>query len=253
MSENAALRAEELALAEPATQPRTRTNAVAPVPAEPLVSFRGVWRYWGRGDSRWAVLRDVNLDIAPGTAVCVGGRNGAGKTTLLRIATGILAADQGTVTIDGISADDSWREYHRRIGFLSAGDRGLYARVTVRGHLDYWAALAFVPRSERKAAIDEALVRFGLDDLAQRRADRLSQGQRQRLRLALTLVHRPKVVLLDEPRNSLDDEGLATLAGAVDDVLGWDGSVIWCSPAGEEQPVEFDRIFMIEDGELKHV
>jgi ABC-2 type transport system ATP-binding protein len=253
MSENAALRADELALAEPETQPRTRTNAVAPVPKEALVSFRGVWRYWGRGDARWAVLRDVTLDVAPGTAVCVGGRNGAGKTTLLRIATGILAADEGRVTIDGISAEDSWREYHRRIGFLSAGDRGLYARVSVRGHLDYWAALAFVPRSARKAAIDEALVRFGLEDLAKRRTDRLSQGQRQRLRLALTLVHRPKVVLLDEPRNSLDDAGLATLAAAIDDVLGWGGSVIWCSPAGEGQPVEFDRTFMIEDGELRPV
>jgi ABC-type multidrug transport system ATPase subunit len=224
---------------------------VAAVPEQPLVSYRGIWRYWGKGDSRWAVLRDVNLDIEPGTAICVGGRNGAGKTTLLRIGTAILAADEGTVTVNGVSAEDSWREFHRHIGFLSAGDRGLYARLSVRAHLEFWAALAFVPRRERKAAADEALARFGLEDLAKRRADRLSQGQRQRLRLALTLVHRPKVVLLDEPRNSLDAEGLEILASAVHDVLAWGGAVIWCAPIGEGQPIAFDRTFVIDAGELK--
>ncbi len=149
----------------------------------------------------------------------IGGRNGAGKTTLLRIATAILTPDAGTVTVDGLSSDSSWREYHRRIGFLSAGDRGLYNRFSVRGHLEYGARIAFVPRARRREAVDEALVRFGLTDLATRRADRLSQGQRQRLRLALTVVHDPKVLLLDEPRNSLDDEGLAMLTSAIDDVL----------------------------------
>jgi ABC-2 type transport system ATP-binding protein len=144
----------------------------------------------------------------------------------------------------------SWREYHRRIGFLSAGDRGLYNRVTVEAHLEFWAKLAFVPRSERRRAIDEALTRFGLDDLAKRRAERLSQGQRQRLRLALTLVHRPKVLLLDEPRNSLDEQGLQMLSSAVDDVVARGGAVVCCSPAGEEQPIVFDESLLIEDGRL---
>lgn len=224
-----------------------------PTDQEPLVSFDGIWRYWGRGKSRWAVLRGIDLQIAPGTATCVGGRNGAGKTTLLRIATAILAPHSGTVTIDGISSEGSWREYHRRIGFLSAGDRGLYARFSVRGHLDYCARLGFVPRGRREQAVDEALVRFGLTELAKRRADRLSQGQRQRLRLALAFVHGPRVLMLDEPRNSLDEEGLEMLAAATGDVLTSGGAVIWCSPAGEAQPVRFDRSFLIEDGTLRPV
>lgn len=224
-----------------------------PVEEAPVLALRGVSRYWGRGAGRWAVLRDVDLDVAPRTAVCVGGRNGAGKTTLLRIATGILAPHAGTVMVDGLSVRQGWREYHRRIGFLSAGDRGLYARVTVRGHLDYWARLAFMPRRERTAAVEEALLLFGLADLAKRRTDRLSQGQRQRLRLALTMVHRPRLVLLDEPRNSLDGDGLETLAAAVQSVLARGGSVIWCAPVGEEQPVEFNRTYLLDDGELRPV
>jgi ABC-type multidrug transport system ATPase subunit len=230
-----------------------RGARAAPAASDSLISFDGVWRYWGRGKARWPVLRGIDLHVAPGTAICVGGNNGAGKTTLLRIATAILAPSDGSVTIDGISSEGSWREYHRRIGFLSAGDRGLYARFSVRGHLDFCARLALVPRARRKQLVEQALLGFGLADLSGRRADRLSQGQRQRLRLALTFVHEPKVLLLDEPRNSLDESGLAMLVSAVDDVLARRGAVVWCSPAGEHQPIEFDRAFVIEEGTLRPV
>ena len=226
---------------------------LAPAAVTSLIAFDDVWRYWGRGRSRWAVLRGVSLHVAPGTAVRVGGSNGAGKTTLLRIATAILAPDAGSVVVDGISSDRGWREYHRRIGFLSAGDRGLYARFSVKGHLDFCARISMLPGDTRNDLIERALVDFGLSEIATRRADRLSQGQRQRLRLALTFVHRPKVLLLDEPRNSLDDDGLAMLIRAVDDVVERRGAVIWCSPAGEQQPYDFDESYLIEDGELRAI
>jgi len=227
-----------------------RSAAIEPTPTESLVSLEGVWRHWGRGRNRWAVLRDINLQVAAGTAICVSGGNGAGKTTLLRIATGILSPDTGRVSIDGITPDGNWRQYHQRIGYLSAGDRGLYARLSARAHLDYWAKVAFMPRADRRPAAEEALVRFGLSQLANRRADRLSQGQRQRLRLALSFVHRPSVLFLDEPRNSLDSDGLEILMGAVGELFARGGSVIWCSPLGEEQPMMFDRRLRIEDGTL---
>jgi ABC-type multidrug transport system ATPase subunit len=249
MSKQAAVTG-NVALADPGLAP-VASAACLPATDEPLLAFQGIWRHWGRGSKRWAVLRDVSLELRPGTAICVGGANGAGKTTLLRIASGILAPDGGSVTVEGITADKNWREYHRRIGFLSAGDRGLYARVTVRGHLEYWSALAFVKRRDRKQAIQASLEHFNLVDLADRRAERLSQGQRQRLRLALTLVHQPNVILLDEPRNSLDGEGLAILASAIDNALGRGAAVLWCAPIGEDQPVGFDRTFIIEDGELR--
>jgi ABC-type multidrug transport system ATPase subunit len=229
----------------------------APWETEPLLgaptvmSFAGISRSWGRGKHRWPVLRGVDLDIKAGAAVRVEGSNGAGKTTLLRIGAAILAPDAGTVIVDGLRVDGNWRDYHRRIGFLSAGDRGLYARFSVRGHLDYAARIAFLPRAARRRAVEEALVRFGLGDLAKRRADRLSQGQRQRLRLALTVVHGPRVLLLDEPRNSLDADGVAMLAEAVADVRDAGGAVLWCSPAGEDQPIDFDSTYEIRDATLE--
>jgi ABC-2 type transport system ATP-binding protein len=235
------------------TGAEARSRILTPISSRPLVSFEGVSRHFGRGASRRPVLRSVNLHIGPGTAVCITGGNGAGKTTLLRLATGILAPQAGRVIIDGIGTGEHWRELHRRIGFLSAGDRGLYARLSVGGHLSFWTALAFVPRRDRKRLVEEALVRFGLGDLAKRRADRLSLGQRQRLRLALTTLHRPKVLLLDEPRSSLDAEGLNILCSSVGDVLEREGSVLWCSPLGEEQPMSFERTLLLADGELRPV
>lgn len=237
MNENAALLFDE--------------GVIPSIAPQSLVSFQGIWRHWGRGSKRWAVLRDINLEVPAGTAICISGGNGAGKTTLLRIATAILSPHQGTVTVDGLTADGSWREYHRRIGFLSAGDRGLYARLSVRAHLDYWATLSFMPRGDRRPAVEGALARFGLSELAGRRADRLSQGQRQRLRLALSLLHSPKVVFLDEPRNSLDADGVEVLTSAVGELLARGGSVVWCAPDGEDQPMTFDRTLLIQGGELK--
>jgi len=219
----------------------------------PLVELTGLWRSWGRGNARRDVLRGIDLHIARGTSTSLTGRNGVGKTTLLRIITGILAPDRGVVAVEGLRPTDNWREYHRRIGFLSAGDRGLYARVTVRGHLDYWTSLAMVPRPERRQRVDEALETFDLAELAKRRAERLSQGQRQRLRLALTVVHRPRVLLLDEPRNSLDADGQALLAAAVSDTLRRGGAVLCCSPAGENQLEDWDRQAVIDDGMLTFV
>jgi heme ABC exporter ATP-binding subunit CcmA len=240
---------------ETSDQRRARESSRAVRGDGPVAAMRldNVTRHFGRGAKRRVVLRNVTLVVDPGTVVHVGGNNGAGKTTLLRLMAGILRPNGGAVSIDGLSVERNWREFHRRIGFLSAGDRGLYARLSVRSHLEYWCALAFVSREERPSRIEEALSAFGLAELSDRRSERLSQGQRQRLRLALALVHRPQVVLLDEPRNSLDADGLELLASGVRAAVDRGASVVWCSPPGEDRPVDFDRRFVLQDGQVRPV
>lgn len=237
----------------PTVRPRrTASSGEATPDAVPsLVSLTSVWRSWGRGVNRRSILRGVDLDLSPGTGIYISGRNGAGKTTLLRICTGILAPDAGTVEVNAISLSSSWRRYHRRIGFVAAGDRGLYARLTVRDHLAHWLGLALVPRRERAAAIEGALIVFDLLPLAARRAERLSQGQRQRLRLALAFVHQPNVLFLDEPSSSLDEDGRAVLDAAVADVLARGGAAICCGPMGERQLPCLDRSAVLQDGQLR--
>jgi ABC-2 type transport system ATP-binding protein len=188
--------------------------------------LQGVSKRWRTSP----VLDGVDLSVEPGTSVWVGGKNGAGKTTLLRIVAGLIQADGGEISFDDLSPKANRRGYQRRIGFLSAGDRGLYARLSVRQNLELWARLSFVPRRECRGAVGKTLGRFALDAMADFRADRLSLGQRQRVRLALAFLHAPSLVLLDEPVNSLDDDGIELLDAALVDLLDSGGSFIWCSP-----------------------
>jgi ABC-2 type transport system ATP-binding protein len=197
------------------------------------------------------VLEDVSLELAPGTLTWVGGRNGVGKTTMLRIAAGLIDPECGRAEVWGFTIHNNRARYQRLVAFLPAGDRGLYARLTVRRHLDFWARISMLPRRERPERVEQAIEAFGLGDLADRRVDRMSMGQRQRLRIAMTFLPAPEVVLLDEPLTSLDDEGAALLEGALLEVLARDGAALWCSPSGERLEMDFDRRFTLCDGALK--
>ena len=181
------------------------------------------------------ILDAVDLDLYPGQIAALVGDNGIGKTTLLRILAGIISPDRGSVTIDGLDVRRDRGGYHRKVGFLAAGSAGLYARYSVRRHLDYWACLAFVPRRARRAMVASALERFDLGAIADQRADRLSMGQRQRLRLAMVFLHEPRLVLLDEPRNSLDPSGLEVLSDALAELRRRRGAGIWCAPTAERR------------------
>ena len=228
--------------AEPAAE-QLVPDAAADAPA---LSLRGIRKYWGPKH----VLDGVSLDLAHGELTWLGGRNGAGKTTLLRIAGGLIAPDDGDVSLEGLHPERDRRAYQRRLGFLSAGNLGLYARLTVTDNLDLFAALDLIPARERPAAVARAVERFDLAELARSRTDRLSTGQRQRVRLAVAFLHEPRVVLLDEPHTSLDDEGLAVLRGAIERHVEAGGAALWCSPTPEALHVDFDRMYRIDGGAL---
>jgi heme ABC exporter ATP-binding subunit CcmA len=214
----------------------------------PRLSIRGVTKTWTRQPK--PVLEDVEFVAPPGTMLAIVGRNGAGKTTLLRLAAGLIYPDKGIVELDGLHPKRDRREYQRRLGFLSAGSLGLYARLSPRQHLEYWARIALVPRAERDDAVERTLSRFDLDSFASRRTDRLSMGQRQRVRLAMVFLHGPRLLLLDEPYVSLDDEGRAVLDAALDDHLAGHGTVLFCSPNVEVSEKRCDAVYVVENGRL---
>lgn len=224
-----------------------RLAAETPDTEPSVLALRTVSKRWS-GHSR-PVLDAVDLKLGAGTATWLGGRNGIGKTTLLRIAAGLIHPDDGTVTLfDQLDPVIDRDEYQRRLGFVSAGYGGLYARLSTRQHLDYWARLALLSPAQRAAAAERAVARFGLGELIDRRVDRLSMGQRQRLRMAGRLLHEPDVVLLDEPRNSLDAEGVAMLKAVLEEVVSRGGAVLWCDPGTESRELAFDGQYILEDG-----
>ncbi len=215
--------------------------------AIPLV-LRGVAKRWHK--SQEPVLDGVDLVLDLGTSTWVGGRNGAGKTTLLRIAAGLIDPDRGRAQVWGFSAVENRARYQRLLAFLPAGDRGLYARLTVRRQLRFWARMAMLDSDEVPAKVEAAIETFELGDLAERRVDRLSMGQRQRLRIAMTFLTQPEIVLLDEPLTSLDEEGAEVLERAIAELIQRHGTLLWCSPSGEHLDRHFDARWILEGGRL---
>jgi ABC-type multidrug transport system ATPase subunit len=225
-----------------------RSSTLTEVVPERLV-FERVTKRWKGAPA--PVLDEVDLSLSRGTLAGIVGRNGAGKTTLLRIAAGLITPTSGRTRLDGLDSVKERREYQRRVGFVSAGYGGLYARLSVREHLELAARLALMPRLERKIAIDTVIHRFQLEELLPAsRVDRLSMGQRQRVRLALGFVHDPRVALLDEPWNSLDPEGKEMVITALTVFVASGGTALCCSPTGEELGPHAHVAYAIEGGKL---
>lgn len=181
------------------------------------------------------VLDGVSLALPAGHLCVVEGANGAGKSTLLRIIAGSLDADTGEVRVNGSTPADR-TAYQREIGLVAAGSSGLYARLDTVGHLELAAGVALVPRARRRALVAAAVERFELGGFGRRRADRLSMGERQRVRLALGFLHEPGLVLLDEPLSSLDAAGHDLLARALADHLAAGRSALWVCPTYDARP-----------------
>ncbi len=212
------------------------------------LSLRDVVKRWKGAPA--PVLDAVSMDVPAGEIVLVNGRNGAGKTTLLRIAAGMLKPDAGRVEVGGVDPEADRREFQRRIGFLSAGNGALFGRLTVDHHLSLSSALAMLSRDDARRARARVLDQFMLDELRDKRVDRISSGQRQRVRLALAFLHEPDVVLLDEPETSLDDAGLELLGAALGRVRERRGAGIVCSPGWADDRLGAGRRFMVRDGGL---
>jgi ABC-type multidrug transport system ATPase subunit len=219
-------------------------------PSQTPLSAHGLTKVWGSKPGN-RVIDGLELTLEAGTLTWIGGSNGVGKTTMLRVLAGLIGPTEGNVHMFGLHPERDRRAYQQRLSFLPATSTGLHARLTVRRQLDYTARIGFVPRERRPAMVEESIKRFSLLELAEHRVDRLSMGQRQRVRLAMTFIKEPDLVLLDEPRNSLDGEGAAMLVAAVHEVVGRGGAVLWCSPLGESLGMRFDRKMVLEHGKLK--
>lgn len=182
------------------------------------IAARGLRRNFGRV----TVLRDIDLTLAPGEALAVAGPNGAGKTTLLRLLAGLLRPSAGEVVVHGRSlrGDPAAR---RSVGFLSHQSL-LYDDLTVLENLAFAARLYGLDRpvDAARAALDVA----GLSARAGDSPARLSRGLLQRAALTRALLHRPRVVLLDEPFTALDEPSAASFRTILRGILAEGGAMV---------------------------
>ena len=165
------------------------------------------YRVGWRGRTRVA-LADIELALAPGESLGVVGPNGSGKSTLLRVLAGIERATSGTVLVFG--TDIAERAARRRIGYLPDGFP-FPAELGPLAVLELLGSLQGLPRAERRRAALELLGRVGLDAEARTPLARFSLGMKRRFALAQALLHRPDLVLLDEPTAGVDVEGHGVL------------------------------------------
>jgi len=146
---------------------------------------------------------DVSFDIGRSENVGLLGHNGAGKTTVMKMLTGYLEPNAGDIRIEGIDICEQRREAQQRIGYLPE-NCPLYPEMTVIDYLDYQVTLHGMPKPERPAAICAAIERADLVPKASQIIATLSRGYRQRVGVAQAILHRPRVLILDEPTNGLD-------------------------------------------------
>jgi ABC-2 type transport system ATP-binding protein/sodium transport system ATP-binding protein len=155
------------------------------------------------GGREVVAVNDLSFSVGAGEVYGLLGPNGAGKTTTLRMIQGLLRPSAGHAAIAGHNSSNEPNEVKRRVGYVSA-TAGLYQGLTAREMLLFFADLYGVPPRAARSELDHLAELLGLGELLHRRCATLSTGQRQRVSLARALIHRPPVMLLDEPTVGLD-------------------------------------------------
>ncbi|NDL58059.1 ATP-binding cassette domain-containing protein [Phytoactinopolyspora mesophila] len=155
-------------------------------------------------------VRGVEIDVVPGELVAFLGPNGAGKSTTLRMLTTLLPPSAGTATVAGYDIDRDPVEVRRRIGHIGQGN-GSFDGMRVREELFTQGRFYGLDRRTAQARVDELLDQLDLSAQADRDVARLSGGQRRRLDIAMGLIHRPRLLFLDEPSSGLDPQSRANL------------------------------------------
>ncbi|MBN1642247.1 MAG: ABC transporter ATP-binding protein [Anaerolineae bacterium] len=168
----------------------------------PIIEARSLAFQYGA----YPAIEDLTFEVAAGAIYGLLGPNGAGKSTLLRILSTLLRPSAGDAYVGGCSVRHDAPGVRRQIGYVPERS-AVYARLTVRAHLDFYAACQDIHAPARQALVDALLDLFDLDAQRDAPAAALSHGERQRLSLARALAHDPDVLLLDEPTAGLDPQG----------------------------------------------
>src|SRR3954454_13930805 len=194
-------------------------------PAEPelAIRLRGAVKRYGK----ISAVDGLDLDVPPGKCVGLLGPNGAGKSTTMRLLTAQSIADEGEIEVLGFRLPGESKMARAQCGVVPQLD-SLDTALTVEQNLLVFSHLYRIPRSERRAAIERSLEMAKLVDRRDSRVDKLSGGMRRRLLIARALVHRPRLVLLDEPTVGLDPQVRQELWALID-LLRSEGTTILMS------------------------
>lgn len=184
--------------------------------SSPAIVVESVKKYFPRALSGWrayihlpgrateCALAGVSFEVAAGEAVAIIGPNGAGKSTLLRILATLLIPSSGHAAMDGFDVEKNSAGARRKLGYYTGGDDGFYGRLSARENLEFFAVMNNQVGAEVSREIERLAGWMGFTGSLDRQVRTFSTGMIHRLGLARALLHRPKILLLDEPTRSLD-------------------------------------------------
>jgi ABC-2 type transport system ATP-binding protein len=206
------------------------------------ISARGLTKDFGQVKA----VRGVDLEVRRGEIYGFLGRNGAGKTTTIRMLLGLIRPSAGEVRLLGSSLREDRAGVLSRVGsFVESA--AAYPNLTTRENLDIQRRLTGAPA----AAVGEMLALLKLEEYADRRAGRLSLGNKQRLSLARALLHRPELLILDEPANGLDPAGIVEVRGLLRRLADEEGVTIFMSSHLLDEVEQLaDRVGIVHEGLL---
>lgn len=191
----------------------------------------------------------MSFGIEEGCVTALVGPNGAGKTTLLRCLAALEHPFSGSVHICGIDTAGDPRGIHRKVAYL-ADFFGLYRELTVRQSLLHMAALHEIPKADISRVVDETAEELDLKELIGSNAGVLSRGQRQRLAIAMAIIHKPPVLLLDEPASGLDPEARYSLSRLIQNLKAKGMTIVVSSHILSELEDYSDAMLTLDNGRI---
>ena len=203
------------------------------------------------GDFR--AVDKVSFKVEAGEIFGLLGPNGAGKTTTLRMLSGLLKPTKGHAKIAGFSMKEETMLARKSLGFLT-GDMDLYRRLNPKELLTYFGELYETPKQELQQRVDFLIDAFGITPFVDRYCEKLSTGQKQRVSIARTLVHNPKVVILDEPTTGLDIMASEFILQFIKKMAKEEGKTLIFSTHNLAEVERLcDRIAVIHKGKMRYL
>jgi len=194
-------------------------------------------------------LKDVSFHVDAGEIIGLLGPNGAGKTTMMKILTGYLMPDGGDVTVDGLDVLTDTLEVQKRIGYLPES-APLYPEMSVQAYLRWIADLRGIPVEEQRAYIVESVRAAALQDHLTRPVGQLSKGYRQRVGIAQAILHKPSLLVLDEPTIGLDPTQIVEVRRLIRR-LAQNSTVLLSTHILSEVEAVCDRVIILLNGTVR--
>jgi ABC-2 type transport system ATP-binding protein len=193
-------------------------------------------------------VNGVDFSVRAGEIMGLLGPNGSGKTTIMRVLTGFFPPSEGRVTIDGLDVEEHPLAVRERIGYLPE-NTVLYPDLTVRRFLTFCAEVKGIPSANRRGRLDEVMAACGLTEVAGKLIGKLSKGYRQRVGIAQAVIHRPKVLVLDEPTVGLDPRQIVDIRSLIKS-LGGSTTILLSTHILPEVSMTCERVIIIDYGRI---